>query len=1201
MSARADSSAANTDPRDLGLRLPLHGLRLIEASAGTGKTFTLVTVLLRLVLERGVPMSQLLAVTFTRAATQELRERLRRRLWAAQRVIDGAAPAADDGEAQAAAAVLAQARAHADAATLRLRLRTARAQLDEALISTIHGFCQRALREFGFLAGALGDVELVDSAIDVWEETAAQLWREAAALHDDDAGDATADAPLRDRAGLHALLHTLWGHPDALARALPTLCDPARALWPRKDTSDNATLLHALRDRAQTLFDALMARRGARTQDALIAAVWQASEDPAFAAALGARWPLLLIDEFQDTDARQWDTFRRMWDATDPARRLLCLIGDPKQAIYRFRGGDIATYRRAAQTVAQQPAQRDDPPLFDLTANRRSTPSLLRALEALFEFNGDPFRGAGIDFKRVEHAGRASDEALRMDGASAKALTLHWLPQLEPDETAHGASAARKGFRKSGEERELMVQAAVTLVAECLAHGTLSGRPLRPAEIAILTQTNNEAASMRTALARARIAAALLSRDSVFDSEAAHDLRVVLHAIVEQDNPGLSRAALATPLLGLDAAALAVPEAAAPALAQGGLALEAAAERWRSRGPLPALLPLVHAAAHRWLGERDGARRLTDTLHLCELLQAEAALRPTPAEVLRWFEQRMRDRGEVEAEQLRLEADAGMVQVTTVHKAKGLEYPVVILPFAALRSEGRKSKLRTVDCQPPAACVGEAPHLPVRAWLQENVLELTDARIAATAKEARNAVIEWEKNEALQEEQRKLYVALTRAQYALHVIWSRNDSTDSTALHWLLHGERTIGIKPDQLLAQEMRQQLDALASHAPHAIAIRDVDARDVDPQRNAAVQQHVAEAHRRSRAVQTQPPARIARRGLGIDPRLHSFSSLHARSEQAEAERGAADEFQAPVEREDGADALSGSGFGNVVHAVLEAADFAQWAPASSTPADSGAASGHRRRAAATAAGQRELFAAAPDAPREDPDAIPPAQAGLIERALRREGIAPTSAHAAQTARLVRRALCVPLPGGVVLHALPQTSLVRELGFHFRLRPTRLDALYALLDAHGYPRHRRAPAATLAGYMHGFIDLVYRDDAGRHYVLDYKTNRLPAYDTASLRQSVARQDYDLQYLIYLVALRRWLRLRRGPAFDPAQEIGGAVYLFLRGISLHAPAGDDDDGAAGRDGVHVDAVAPELLGALDALFDGVPGAAEHAHAGATA
>ena len=190
------------DSGDLGLALPLHGLRLIEASAGTGKTFTLVTVLLRLLLERGVPIQQLLAVTFTRAATQELRQRLRQRLLAAQKVLDGAATHDDDSEANAAKAVLAQASALVDAATLRDRLRAALAQLDEALIATIHGFCQRALREFGFRAGLLADVELVDSAPDAWDEVAAQLWRRAAG----DDGD-----PAQ-----YALLREVWSHPAAL-------------------------------------------------------------------------------------------------------------------------------------------------------------------------------------------------------------------------------------------------------------------------------------------------------------------------------------------------------------------------------------------------------------------------------------------------------------------------------------------------------------------------------------------------------------------------------------------------------------------------------------------------------------------------------------------------------------------------------------------------------------------------------------------------------------------------------------------------------------------------------------------------------------------------------------------------------------------------------------------------------------------------
>lgn len=166
-----------------------------------------------------------------------------------------------------------------------------------------------------------------------------------------------------------------------------------------------------------------------------------------------------------------------------------------------------------------------------------------------------------------------------------------------------------------------------------------------------------------------------------------------------------------------------------------------------------------------------------------------------------------------------------------------------------------------------------------------------------------------------------------------------------------------------------------------------------------------------------------------------------------------------------------------------------------------------------------------------------------------------------------------------------MPAAQQIREMAFHFRLRPTRIDAVHALLQAHGYPRARKPAQATMDGLMQGYIDLVYRDAAGRHYVLDYKTNRLPGYDPDSLRRAIRTQDYDLQYLIYLVALRRWLRLRHGDAYDDARDLGGAVYLFLRGIDLHAAT--DEDAALSRSGVHVDPVSPALLSALDRLFDG--------------
>jgi len=170
------------------------------------------------------------------------------------------------------------------------------------------------------------------------------------------------------------------------------------------------------------------------------------------------------------------------------------------------------------------------------------------------------------------------------------------------------------------------------------------------------------------------------------------------------------------------------------------------------------------------------------------------------------------------------------------------------------------------------------------------------------------------------------------------------------------------------------------------------------------------------------------------------------------------------------------------------------------------------------------------------------------------------------------------VPLPGIGTLAHLPASHRVAEMEFHFRLRAARVSALYALLEEHGYPRATPpARGGAIEGLMHGYVDLLYRDDAGAHYVLDYKTNRLGDYAQAACAQAIAANDYDLQYLIYLVAVQRWLRLRFGEHYDPIHHLGGAVYLFLRGLV----PGDD------ARGIHRDRPPQALIDGMDALFDG--------------
>ncbi len=1098
---------------DVGLHLPLQGARLIEASAGTGKTFTLATLVLRLLLERGASMSQMLAVTFTRAATQELRQRLRRRLRLARKLLDTPETSLQ-GEAAVTDAVL-QAAIQRDGITIvRQRIEAALLQLDEATVSTIHGFCHRALREFGFRAGLLAEQAVVDDATKVWSDVAAELWRAAA----------NTDATVFDAAvvaDVHDLLAALWQTPDALTEDLSALCDPLRVVHPLREESIAAAALHALRDAAIARFDTAMARRSECSQDQLIERVWKASAAPEFAAALAARWPLMLIDEFQDTDPRQWDIFRRMYEAGDPEARWLCLIGDPKQAIYRFRGGDLATYRSARDYV-EADAGDGTRGIAELDANFRSTPAVLCAIETMFTANPLPFVDDIIAFHPVLAAGGAQDDDLRVGDAVVPGMTVHWLPPGE----------GRGGMRTKDDEFAMMRDAAVCAIVELLNSGRFmdagGARALRPSEIAVLTNTNDQALTMQAALTRAGVAAALLSSTSVFASDGAEDLHALLASLVEPADSGRFRAALATRLLGWDAARIAALDED-DGLAQTQIErFMSAADQWRARGPLPALLPFIADAAPRWLAETTGARRLTDALHLAELLQAESSSRHGMAEQLQWFALQRANAAADEARQLRLESDAGLVQIATVHKSKGLEYPVVILPFVAWRSEPGARGLSYEDFH-------DAQGRPARAWRCKDVLEPAQADAIAVQVE----------REEQAEAQRQLYVAMTRAKHALHVVWSRNSRTETSALHWLLHAGAKTGRKNDALDHAGMQARIEALAADSGGSIVVRAFDPAAPRTRLHAAIDADGIDV----------PPARIARRRFSTDPRLQSFSSLHARSEDGEILRGADDEVVSIPDEEVEVISLGGTAFGNAVHQALETAEAPLWS----------------REAEA----QSSLLE----------DRWPQSQRAVLEHALLRHGLAATPAHLAQTARLVSRALNVSLPGGVRLCELPASQQVREMAFHFRLRPTRIEAVHALLQAHGYPRARKPAQATLDGLMQGYIDLVYRDPAGRHYVLDYKTNRLPAYDPDSLRRAIRTQDYDLQYLIYLVALRRWLKLRRGDAYDDARDLGGAVYLFLRGIRLQD---DTDDASQLRAGVHVDAVAPTLLAELDALFDGM-------------
>jgi exodeoxyribonuclease V beta subunit len=1196
---------------ELALSMPLAGVQLVEASAGTGKTWTLSLLYARLVIEARLEVGAILAVTYTRAAAAELRERLRLRLQESLlRLERGPTPAAS---VDAIDVLIEDALERESHASLLARLRRAVAGLDVAPIHTIHAFCQRALADHGLAAGqAPRPRELLANERELQLEVATAFWRRhsrsatgaqalaslasgpealaqrlrellatdalepAAPAFDErdareDAAFAQCVASLSEallthgdaaRAQLHhaskaGLLNlqrfkpeqidAIWssldawrtsGDTEALHKNLPWLGQgeivaklkggatdaPRSPLFDAIEVFCNArtdaearawrrglALLHQLRAEGRAELAQLKRQRGLVGYDDLIHLVAGAlanDADPAFARRLRAQYRVALVDEFQDTDARQYAIFDRLFAPRDDepgdegAARALFLIGDPKQAIYRFRGGDVITYLTAAHRADARHA---------LGHNFRSRPRALAAIEALYVPAGaSAFAHPDIGFHPVAPGGRVHDADFELDGRPAPALHLHRLDDIE---ASTNVGAARGQAAQAGAAAILeLLRAGAAGRARCRRKDSENFAAVAPGDVAVLVETHDDALLMREALAACGIPCVVAGRESIFASDEAEELRRVLLAVRTPGDEARLRAALATVWLGLDAAAIAALDD--DDAAQRGWQEQAFA--WRQRlernGPLALVAALCAEHAARLLRRDDGERRLANLLQLGELLQDLAASAAGIEALIDAFERRIEDADHDNEDELpRLESDAARVSILTLHKSKGLEFEFVFLPLAATHGSRKQNA--------NFARVHDGEHRALH-------------RLGGDA--ARDAGLrELEQHEERAEKLRLLYVGLTRARLATWIVWGPVKGVENTALAWLLHRAPDA----DRVSAPDLARvgsDLQGWQRRAPDAIAIE------------------AATSPRGRFEPEPAPPAAAARRALRAIERdwwVYSYSLL-AREERNDpdadaVEQGAEDEAGVVEALPAGMLRLAGVRFGNALHAALERAHFTRW---------------------------KDWRSNVP----------PPEEADNLAKALRDEGFTSEAEQAdgeALLTTLIAATLNVRLPEGLRLCDLAAAHRRDEMEFHLHLAPTAIADLIALLHAHGVVSERRGFGLRrrLEGLLTGRIDLVYRHD-GRFYVLDYKSNRLPAYDAESLDAAVRDSEYDLQYVLYTLALHRWLRFRLGTNYDYARDLGGVRYLFCRGLD---PERDDGHG------IHALRPPQALIESLDGLFAG--------------
>ena len=1201
-----------TESIDLGLRIPVRGVQLIEASAGTGKTFTLATLYARMVIELGLPVASILAVTFTEAATRELRERLRARLLLAQELVESALAselaelafddAADNEETRLTRQLVRAAVSRDGAGAVCRRLRLAAAQMDLAPIHTIHGFCRRALADHALEAGQpLLERELLQNeaalrrevALDFWRmqsldavsaATLTSIWKSPGELAeslralvsvdlllpvpvvDDGTRVAALDAARADLAEqfrehgdsarellrqacaagqVHATyvkdsavdpvwkalrewslaahgrdpMHDNLGNYSSAHLKLRTRTNkkhptPASPLfdsierWVTASTGFEAVLrerkiamAQAARDYAFARMAQLKRERGLLGFDDMIRGVADAldgAQGEDFAAKLREQYSIALLDEFQDTDARQWSIFRRLFAEgsqrpTDPDRpRALFLIGDPKQAIYRFRGGDVFAYLAAERHADAR---------HRLERNFRSRPLLLEAVQALFEFLGPgAFAQAGIEFEPVSAGGRCADDHFLLDAVVAPALTLLVL---------------------EGDEKEAIEDARARAVSACVAsiHALLAAglagrarltdkkggaRAVEPGDIAVLVERNDDAEYMQAALSRAGIPSVAAGRSSLYDSEEAQHLCWLFEALLSPADDQRLRAALAAPLFGLDAAALAAFDEQETSHRAWQDRLQYWQQRAQRFGPMAVIGEICAEQAPRLLLLRDGERRVTNYLQLAEELQAADAHALGLPGLLSELQRRIEDADSGnDAELLRLESDAARVKILTLHMSKGLEFDFVFLPNAAtggaLRHSGKPDMARFHD---------------------------GTRRVAMLYPQSKGVECRQEAAEERAEKLRLLYVGLTRARLATWVVWGGVKEARRTALSWLLH-RGPAGEIPDQLAQADIEQALAQLQSQAPAAIQVLPASTLLNWPRLQF------------DRGCES-PPIALARRVLDRDWWVYSFSQL-AREDGGSDTRGAEDETEPsptlPYSR------FSGTRFGNALHQALENIAMDKWLDWS-TP-------------------------------------LPPSgEFDILARALNDHGYA-TQADLDEgvplLTGLISETLNVRLPDGARLAAVPEQARRNEMEFHLALAPTAMPQLLSMLHRFGIVPARQAFGLRkrIEGLLTGRIDLVYEIN-GRFHVVDYKSNQLRDYDAEAMAQAVLDSEYDLQYVLYTLALHRWLRFRLGDAYSPATHLGGVRYLFVRGLDRHA-----DDAP----GVHALDLPAGLIEALDALL----------------
>jgi len=1098
MSTPTATATFEAAPFDLTGPLPT-ATTVLEASAGTGKTYTIAALATRYLAE-GVPLESIMMVTFSRAATTELRVRVRARLVETEAALRGVVAGGNDAQASSGFPVplgdpVTALLADGDPDTILLRadrLAAALTEFDEATIATTHEFCARMLSGLGILSHADPGRVFTESLTTLADEV-------------------STDTYLRRHAGERRPTLAL---DDATNLARQVAHQPQCALVPAPgadpDPGVEARARFAAEVRAELRSRQL--RQRLFTHDDILFALRDSLADPTTGPdavrMLHEQYRVVLVDEFQDTDPVQWDIVRLAFDGT----ATVILIGDPKQAIYAFRGADVHTYLDAVGRATRRAT---------LNTNYRSDAPMVAAVEHLFAEAalGDPRIGM---VPLTAHHG--SSRLRGPDGTAPAPLRLRMLPSKSDGDHLPSVHTLRPRIRRDLVSQVVELLDSGTELAEARPDGAPSWRRVEPSDIAVLVQKNERAKEICDALVAAGVPAVLAGASTVFGSEMARHWLTLLRALVEPRSATIRRAAL-TPMIGWDFARLV--SATEEDLAELSLTIRTWAATAQHRG-IAALLELVvdqQGLAARLLAHDGGEREVTDLRHLGQLLHTHMTTeRVGLAGVAEWLATSIdqSQRSTEDEQSRRLETDAKAVQVLTVHRAKGLEFGIVLLPepWDVWAPDDKGQVLRL--------------HEPDTGRL---ILD-----IGGTAAQGRNERRQQWRDEEAGEDLRLLYVALTRARHQVITWWAASWNTKSSPLHRLLYGPRTPGAIPPPSVpipADPGALSLDSgliRVETVPESIPVRRWRPPGA-PAETLAHRSLTRELDQLWRRTSYTALTAAAHAAPAADVALPSGDDEVGTSDEPATDIEPAVTGAGPLWLSPMGDLPAGAEFGTIMHAIFEHAD--------ATAPD---------LAAELLARTREELERTPYP--VQPEALALALVPAFQTPLGPLGLGRRLCDLAPTDRLSELDFELPLAGGdrptahitladvaaVLARHLPPDDPLADYPAQLATEPTGEE--------------------VLRGFLTGSIDSVLRipDTQGnpRHLVVDYKSNWLgefgvplpiDGYHPERLATAMMRAHYPLQALLYSVALHRYLHWRL-PGYDPAQHLGGIAYLFVRGMA---------------------------------------------------